>query len=266
MPGSPPASPRFGLPRYSPSDPATLALIFNAIGDGVDPKGIRFDEGVLASRPSAGIVGRFYRATDVAKLYYDDGSAWQYVTALGGGRGKSIIATTETYNTTSLGVLPTPDRVTGVVHPANGVLSIWYDALWKLTAGQPSSHQGLASIYIGSNELQIRNRTGTGGSLVYATLSTPGVTNGKWTGLGSGKTGLVSPSDLTPSGGLANDAVNVSTGQIVGATLAGVTMGGGRIDVWVNAGTYNVEVRFARTGTQPLTVKERKLWVQSQAR
>jgi len=38
--------------------------------------------GTLASRPSAGVVGRIYVATDTKAIYYDTGSAWVQVATL----------------------------------------------------------------------------------------------------------------------------------------------------------------------------------------
>ncbi len=47
--------------------------------------------GPLAGRPSPGIPGRLYYATDAATLYRDSGSAWESVEGAGGGGGGGIL-------------------------------------------------------------------------------------------------------------------------------------------------------------------------------
>jgi len=45
----------------------------------------RCEVGLLSARPSAGVSGRFYYATDNGNLYIDDGSSWQTIGGGGGG-------------------------------------------------------------------------------------------------------------------------------------------------------------------------------------
>src|SRR4051812_26149246 len=45
--------------------------------------------------------------------------------------GSSIIATEESRTNVAYGKLPTPDQVSGVVLPPNGLIVVVYQALWK---------------------------------------------------------------------------------------------------------------------------------------
>ena len=50
------------------------------------------EQGITTARPTAGKYGRFYWDTSVARLYWDDGTAWQEVsTNGGGGAGKPVV-------------------------------------------------------------------------------------------------------------------------------------------------------------------------------
>lgn len=49
---------------------------FAALADDVDAKMAGYVEGTFAARPAAAVAGRFYRATDTGKLYFDTGSTW----------------------------------------------------------------------------------------------------------------------------------------------------------------------------------------------
>src|SRR4051794_35389241 len=64
--------------------------------------------------------------------------------------GKSIIATTETTTSASYTLLTTPDRVSGVVVPTDGLLCVWFQATWRESA---SGNAG-AALHLGSTQVK----------------------------------------------------------------------------------------------------------------
>lgn len=80
MPGTPTA--RMGLAAHAGADLAnTIDDTSQALVTAIDSKTAIYAQGTLAVRPvstpgSPGIQGRFYFATDEAKLYYDAGTSW----------------------------------------------------------------------------------------------------------------------------------------------------------------------------------------------
>ncbi len=165
-------------------------------------------------------------------------------------RGKSIIATEETRNSTSFGLMATPDRVSGITLPTDGLIFVAYQALWK------TSGQGQAAIFLNSNQVKIRPAYGAGATAPIAGLATTEAEANEYEGLASGGSGLIG----SPSAGAGDPQTSdVATGQVVGI-LGGVFPPGGPACIFAAAGTYDVSVQFkASAGT--VTAKERKLWV-----
>lgn len=204
-----------------------------------------FSEGTLALRPAAGLAGRDYYATDAQEFYRDNGAVW-CVGPRPNDRGASNIATSQSTSSTTYTTLATPDQVTGIVLPANGLITVWYQATWQ----ESVSGAARAALFLGANQLVIASNSGAtiaqaatlGGT---AALNAPLFTNGA---------GL---SSFTVPGGYGGD---VTTGQLVGGT-ASTTSGYGAA-VFAAAGTYTVSVQFkASSGT--VTASNRKLWVQA---
>jgi hypothetical protein len=84
MPTSP--SPRLGLIGPLGTDPVAQGDdIIRAIIDQLEVVVARLERGTAAARPAAGIVRRFYWATDTKVLSYDDGSAWTDITGVAAG-------------------------------------------------------------------------------------------------------------------------------------------------------------------------------------
>lgn len=177
-------------------------------------------------------------------------------------RGKSIIATAESRSANTYAVLTTPDRVSGIVHPADGLMEITFSALWKLTSGFVSAtHSGSAAIFIGGNQLKVMVE-GTAPSGQQATLQDGDAnTDGFYKPLGTTSLGLSAPS----STGTGADTTLVTTGMIAGLG-AGSTLAAGSTRVWLAAGTYDVEIRYLSVdNTHAITFKDRKLHVVSLA-
>jgi hypothetical protein len=171
-------------------------------------------------------------------------------------RGKKIIPGTESRSNTTYGTMPTPDQVSNVVLPTDGLIAIAYQALWQETPNAPAAlGTARAAIFLGANQLRIA-----------AAGSTP-VQEIQW-GSGAGNAATYSPL-YTFEGGLdsvQNNGVgstsNVATGQIIGSRGAGSD--GGVCYVFAAAGTYTVSVQFKSTTTaagQGVQVTDRRLWV-----
>lgn len=179
--------------------------------------------------------------------------------------GRTVIAGAEARTSTSFGTLTTPDQVSNVVLPTDGLIFVVYSALWKESVADTAR----AAIFIGGTQLFVpvasgsaqleAARTGAGAAGAYAPLvSFPG--------------GLLSS---TPVDGVT-DSTFVTSGQAVavgssatryeaGVSLAGPSGGGGICVVEAAAGTYNVSVQFRATGGATVTVKNRALrvWTKS---
>lgn len=161
------------------------------------------------------------------------------------GRGKSIIPGTETTTATSyaVGNLATPDRVSGIVLPTDGLIVVAYQAIWQNTVASNAR----AAIFIGAN--QVKKGDGAGAAAVQE-VNGPAETNDDgilFTASGAGLS----------SGGGAGAATEVTTGQLVGGTGTF----GGPAYTFAAAGTYDVSVQFKNNAAGTTSVKARHLWV-----
>lgn len=185
-------------------------------------------------------------------------------------KGASNIATSQSTSSTTYTTLTTPDQVTGIVLPTNGLIAVWFQATWQ---GPAAGNQN-AAIFLGSNQAQIQGFDSvTHGPLTQAALL-PADTGAQplfsyWGGLGSSQSAS------------ATYGADVTTGQIVGysnvsgqvaSTLGAsnftsgasstVFQAGGPCYMFAAAGTYTVSVQF-KTSTGSVTASNRKLWVQA---
>lgn len=156
-----------------------------------------------------------------------------------------VIATEESRTNTAFGTLTTPDEISGVVLPTNGLILIGYNATWKQSVKEAAK----AAIFIGANQLKTSNIP----SPTVQEATCPGSVSGggeftnTFVSLGTQAAGLLSSSATAEA-----YTGDVTTGQIVGRS--------GCAEVFAAAGTYNISVKYkATSGT--VTVKERKLWV-----
>jgi hypothetical protein len=72
---------RLALPRPVGGELADGPDGFNDLTDVLDPVTAVFAQGLLSARPVVGTRGRFYWATDIKQLFYDDGTTWQVASA-----------------------------------------------------------------------------------------------------------------------------------------------------------------------------------------
>jgi hypothetical protein len=70
---------RLTLPYPAATDPDDVPTDMQALANRVDTTAAMFAQGTAASRPTAGIQGRYYFATDTRVLSYDDGTNWRTI-------------------------------------------------------------------------------------------------------------------------------------------------------------------------------------------
>jgi hypothetical protein len=77
---------RLGLALYSSgSDPWPGRTGWNELMGLLEGQTAEWAQGTIAARPTAGVAGRMYWATDTKRKYWDDGSAWTEESPVGGG-------------------------------------------------------------------------------------------------------------------------------------------------------------------------------------
>jgi hypothetical protein len=246
MPSTP--TTRFGFVTEADGDPLVSAPgRLRTLATAIDSSMAGYLSGTLASRPGASIAGRFYRTTDTAQWFVDNGSAWIEV-ALADARGKSIISAAESRSSSSFGVLFTPDRVQVLVVPTDSLLEVTFFALWEAVISNTAS----AAIFVGSN--QLTRRDGSGAAVAQA--ATQAGNNGAAV-LTSDVTGLRS---LTYAQGTLTEP---TTGEAIGfrPSEGSQEQYGGACRIFVAAGTYDISVQFKTSSSGAVTVRNRKLWV-----
>lgn len=163
------------------------------------------------------------------------------------GRGKCIIATAEARTNVAYSTLTTPDQVTGIVLPTDGIIEVAYQAMMKAD----NVGAGSAAIFVGANQLKVQDSPNRA-AVVQAATTASGLTYNPLSTFGGG---------LVVGNATAGDHTSdVTTGQVIGLNTSSAF--GGPVYIFAAAGTYTISVQFkASAGT--VTVKERKLWVRA---
>lgn len=191
--------------------------------------------------------------------------------------GSTNISASQSTSSTTFTTLATPDQVTGIVLPTNGIIRVRYWATWQESVAGGAR----AAIFIGNNQL----KTVFGTNVVTQAAANDNIgTTGVNFILHSSLIGLVG--GLSDGSGIPY-AGDVSTGQALGAVIGGTSgwwadMGGtlsqiGGIDTadslyipmggdcdikGLPSGTYTVSVQFKATSGS-VTASARNLWVQA---
>jgi hypothetical protein len=77
---------RFGLKLYSSgTDAHPTRVDFNAMINSIEAVGVIGDQGLASARPTANKGHRVWWSSDTSRFYWDDGTAWQEITNVGGG-------------------------------------------------------------------------------------------------------------------------------------------------------------------------------------
>lgn len=254
MPGTP--TTKYAIPTLAGTDLARdIDTLVTSALTSIDSKMVGYSEGTLASRPvssggSPGVVGRIYKSTDEGRVYIDNGTGWDEVrSSTAKTRGKSIISAEETRSTTSYGTLTTPDRVSGIVLPANGLIFVHYHAMAKNASGGTT---GQYAIFLGANQLKTKGSSGA---------TVPGVQEGNINGSATTFYGLIGTNGVGVQNGAQTGADytgDVTTGQIV-AGLSNIS--GGPVAIFAAAGTYDITIQFKAAASNTISVKNRNLWV-----
>jgi hypothetical protein len=194
-------------------------------------------------------------ATNLDKLGVSGGGATR--------RGKSIITAAEARTNTAYGLLTTPDRVSSLVLPTDGLIFIAFFGLWTESVVGAAK----AAIFIGSNQLSVDAVTSSTPSVIAGEAVISGTSsNNRYVPLASHPAGLGS-SDSTTT--VTDGSSVVTTGQAVAAAVAddnfSFTKRGGLLVVFAAAGTYDVSVQFKASGGATVTAKERRLWAWTMA-
>lgn len=168
-----------------------------------------------------------------------------------------VIATEESTASPIFTTLATPDRITNVVLPENGLIAIGYQASWKYTKEEVAGSRCNAAIFIGANQL----RAAIGGGNPAVQEASIGSEVNHFRPLSSCAYGLVGG---RASG--AGDEAQVTTGQAIGiqgeSSWGERPIMGGFCYVFAAAGTYDISVKF-QGGDEggSVTAKSRRLWV-----
>jgi hypothetical protein len=172
------------------------------------------------------------------------------------GRGTTgLITASETRINAAYGLLGTPDQVSGIVLPTNGLLVIGYQAAWSESVAAAAR----AAIFIGATQLKFVSGAGAAPAVQEAGTQSGGTT-GTSIALGTGPRGIISE---VAAAGYPGD---VTTGQVLGVGQGSDGVGGrvgyGPTYVWAAAGTYTVSVQF-KASSGSVTAVNRRLWVWS---
>lgn len=263
---------KFGIRAFAgDTNISDLDAASQAMRDDIEAKMLGYGEGTHAARPAAGISNRIYRETDTGLYFFDTGAAWvQLPVAAADGklRGAANIAASESRTNTAYGLLTTPDQVTGIVLPTNGLIRVSYQATWQESVAGAAR----AAIFVGSNQLTIAASDGASASdAQFQAAATNNASANVAAPLATTANGLFSVN--VGSGGYLGD---VTTGQVVGLSPYGgnlvqelggairtpVGIGGGACEITAAAGTYTVSVQF-KASSGSVTASNRKLWVET---
>lgn len=169
-------------------------------------------------------------------------------------RGKSIIATSQSRTNTAYGTLTTPDQVTGIVMPTDGVIVVLFNAVWQQATTGADVRAG---IFLNGTQLVRGVQNAVANAVQEADL---GGTGARDTILTTYPLGLVSAGNSAGSySGVA------TTGQSFGLapdTTDTSTTWGGACFIFAAAGTYTVDIRY-KASSGSVTAKDRKLFVWS---
>lgn len=151
---------RLALPYPVPTDPADIPADMQALANKLDPASAVFLQGTAATRPAAGVAGRFHYATDTSTLTYDNGTAWVGIGATAG--VPPLVSSLP-------GTPVDTQEVYYLADATNGV--IWH---LRYRAASASTYKWE---YLGGPALQgFVATTETTTSTVYVSLATPGPT------------------------------------------------------------------------------------------
>ena len=232
--------------------------------------------GTPATTPNLGLPR--YANTDPCDFAADVNAISDKLDDLIDQRGHTSISGSQSTTSASYVTLATPDQVTGIVLPTNGLIRVRYWATWQESVADAAR----AAIFIGSDQLKVLGSTsqvteaaatGSNGptNTNYVVHSAPiglvgslGIGGGAYTG--DVTTGQAAASVLGGTSGSWAE-LNGSVLQVAGIVnaISGyvTTPIGGPCDIDnLPAGTYTISVRF-KTSSGSVTVANRRLRVEA---
>lgn len=173
-------------------------------------------------------------------------------------KGKSIIATQQQLdNNGGFEFMGTPDRVSGIVLPTDGLIMVLFQAEFRFgrsgITGTPSTVVGL---FVGTNQAYIaKNSSPNPNRLVWSGSSSTSRSSAKYGALSIAGGGIRHQLAST-----AVDYAHNANAQVIGDE----TGGSSPLVLFAPAGTYDVGVKFDVSDTgADCEIKNRKLWVWS---
>jgi hypothetical protein len=235
-----PTIPTIGQPNSTEDQDIVNALttIIAAINGGLDTANIAAAAGLTAAQLTTAI------------------QAAAGLNGSGTRRGKCIVDTAETRTNAAYGTLTTPDQVSNIVLPTDGLLFIAYRARWSETVLGAAR----AAIFLGSNQLKTPplSNIAVDTAPIVQEASVLGATVNKIRPLTTSPQGLTAQA----SGGNGHYTGDVTTGMSLGFEQTGGDQVGGPCVVFAAAGTYNVSVQF-KASSGDVTARDRRLLVWS---
>ena len=232
----------------------------------------------LTAYTSGGTSGTITRGQEgTSGVGHNNGSVWAMApTTLDPDRtqrASSIIATAQSTTSTSYVKLTTPDQVTGITMPTNGLMAVWFQGLWS----EQAINDARAAIFLNS---------GSGDQQLFMADSaqlTDNVPQAAAIGSNLG-VGINAPLVSAPNGLISQEGtgmLEVTTGQALGVggvsgyswesagTQYNVYGGpyipgvGGPCYIFAAAGVYTISVQFKSVGGHTVQAQNRKLWVEA---
>lgn len=175
-------------------------------------------------------------------------------------RGKFSQAAAETRTNTVFGTLGTPDQVTNLVLPTDGLIFVLYHALWQ----ESVVNTARAGIHLNGTLVNTSYMNAASGGQLASINATSGTA--KYQPLLTSAGGLVSipvQSAMAVTGNATESLPQIVGGSDPAVANYSINPYGGVTAIAAAAGTYTVDIRF-RSSSGDVTVKNRHLWVWTQ--
>ena len=173
-------------------------------------------------------------------------------------RGKSVVSAAEARTNVAYGKLGTPDQVSNIVLPTDGLIFVLFHALWQESAAMSAR----AALFLDAT--QIKTAGFDSASASQETATNASASANKYLPLVSGPGGLqgLPISGAFAASGNATEALPQIVGGLDPTGLVYPNLPyGGVTAIAAAAGTYTLSVQFKASGGATVTVKNRHLHV-----
>lgn len=179
-------------------------------------------------------------------------------------KGALSVAPSQSTTSATYTTLGTPDQVTGIVLPTNGLIAVWYQAIWAESVAGAAR----AAIFIGSNQLVVQANSGgvaqpyvqaaATGSASLSGLNLPLFTIPQ--GLGSSNASVAYGNDVTTGQATGMAGTNAASYEVNNSGVFSQNVFGAGGPCYIDnlpAGTYTISVRFKASSGQVAAVNRR---------